>query len=58
MPNKFTFKIPVLLDITVKYKQSGFWVDPFAGWHSPAELTNDLNPEAPTTFHMEALDLL
>lgn len=34
------------------------WVDPFAGFNSPAEFTNDANVEAPTTYHMDALEFL
>lgn len=34
------------------------WVDPAAGWHSPAEHTNDLNPLAPATSHEDALAFL
>src|SRR5690606_8280780 len=30
------------------------WVDPFAGENSPAEITNDLNPEKPTKYHLHA----
>lgn len=59
MPNKYTFKVRPLLDIVLKYRQLGdTWVDPFAGFHSPAEITNDLNPNCPTSFHLEALDFL
>jgi DNA modification methylase len=30
----------------------------FAGENSPAQITNDLNPERPTTHHMDALEFL
>ena len=30
------------------------WVDPFAGWLSPAGITNDHNPERKAKYHMEA----
>jgi len=36
----------------------GLWCDPFAGQHSPAQVRNDLNPEANAEFHMDALDFL
>ena len=36
----------------------GVWVDPFAGVKSPATITNDLNPERPTDYHMDALAFL
>lgn len=34
------------------------WVDPFAGEMSPASVTNDLNPERPTEYHMDAMKFL
>lgn len=32
------------------------WIDPFAGENSPAEITNDLNPDKPTKFHLHGKD--
>jgi len=32
--------------------------DPFAGFYSPAEITNDLNPKTPAQYHLEAVDFL
>ena len=59
MPNKWTFKVPPLLDIVLRYKDDGeTWIDPFAGMYSPAELTNDLNPKSPAQFHLEAVDFV
>lgn len=58
MPNKWTFKIKPIADLLTKYVGDGKgWIDPFAGENSPAEITNDLNPEMPTTYHMDAFDL-
>ncbi len=34
------------------------WLDPCAGFHSPAGITNDLNPACPTKYHLHALDFL
>ena len=59
MPSKWTFEVPALRDVIHKYKRPGeTWADPFSGFNSPAEITNDLNPEAPTMFHMEAVEFL
>lgn len=59
MPSKWTFEVPALRDIITKYKGVGeTWVDPFAGFNSPAEVTNDLNPESPAQFHVEAVEFL
>jgi hypothetical protein len=56
MPNKWTFQIPTVKQILQKYNVGKGWVDPFAGECSPAEITNDLNPDRPTKFHMHALE--
>lgn len=54
--NCHTFKIPPITDLLKLYVGNGKgWVDPFAGWNSPAEYTNDLNPDAPTKYHLDAL---
>lgn len=59
MPNKYTFRIRPLLDIIQRYKLSDeTWIDPFAGRYSPAEIRNDLNPDMPTEFHLEASEFV
>lgn len=59
MPHKYTFRVAPLRDIIGQYKRDGeTWVDPFAGFNSPAEVTNDLNPESPADCHMEAVDFV
>lgn len=58
MPSAWTFEIrPIkeLLRRYVPYNGEG-WADPFAGKNSPAELTNDLNPERNAKYHMDAFD--
>ena len=30
------------------------WIDPYAGRNSPAEITNDIDPKMPTSFHLLA----
>jgi hypothetical protein len=40
-----------------EYKIGGGWIDPFAGLHSPAEYTNDIE-FLPVKSHMDALDFL
>lgn len=57
MANKWTFTIKPIKQLLDRYVKNGEgWIDPFAGKHSPAEFTNDLNPEMPTTHHMYAED--
>jgi hypothetical protein len=59
MPHKFTFAVKPLRDIISRYKGvDELWLDPFAGENSPAEITNDLNPERPTEYHLEALEFI
>ena len=55
MPNKWTFTIPPIRKLIYKYGGDfKGWIDPFAGENSPAEITNDLNPEKDTTYHLHA----
>lgn len=55
MPNKHTFKIKPIKELLDRYVKDGVgWVDPFAGYNSPAQWTNDLNPKIPTKFHLSA----
>lgn len=63
MPSRWTFTIKPIKDLLQEEVGSGMflqgtWVDPFAGMNSPAQETNDLNPERKTKYHMEALDFL
>jgi len=58
MPNKWTFKVPVIRDLLFKYMDyGGGWADPFAGENSPAEYTNDIAGRG-ARFQMDALDFL
>lgn len=57
MPSMHTFTIEPIRVLISRYVKDGKgWIDPFAGENSPAELTNDLNPEKPAKYHMHALD--
>jgi hypothetical protein len=59
MPSRWTFKIKPIHDFVYEYVGRGFiWVDPFAGFNSPAQITNDLNPESPAKFHLDAMEFL
>ncbi len=57
MPNKWTFTIRPIKFELMKYKYNN-WVDPFAGHNSPAEFTNDLNPDSKAKSHKDALEFL
>lgn len=55
MPSKHTFTIKPIAVLLQKYIGDGSgWIDPFAGENSPAEITNDLNPNKPAKFHLHA----
>jgi hypothetical protein len=57
MPNKWTFAMPPVAELITRYVGGGRnWIDPFAGMNSPAEHTNDLNPNSPALSHMDAFD--
>jgi len=59
MPNKWTFKIKPIKKLLERYVQNGKgWMDPFSGMNSPAEYTNDLNPQCRAIYHMEASDFI
>jgi len=54
-PSAETFMIPPIRALLERYVGNGIgWIDPFAGRNSPAQFTNDLNPEMPTMYHLEA----
>lgn len=55
MPSPHTFTMKPIAQLLDRYVlQPHYWVDPFAGFNSPAKFTNDLNPETPALYHMEA----
>ena len=59
MPNKNTFETPpikALLEEEVDL--SKYWIDPFANRNKIASVTNDLNLEYDTDYHLDALDFL
>ena len=63
MPSKDTFTIKPIRELLERLPDYSLgvlenWIDPFAGFNSPAELTNDHNPETPTDSHLEALDFV
>lgn len=58
MPSPWTFTIKPIRALLNRYMVNGGsgWIDPFAGENSPAEITNDLNPNRPTKYHLHAKD--
>ena len=59
MPSKHTFLIKPIKELISKYVGDGkAWIDPFAGYNSPAEITNDINPEVHAMFTEHANDFI
>lgn len=61
MPNKNTFDIKPIKEIIDKYyvrKKDAIIIDPFANKNKIANITNDLDEQYNTTYHMDALDFL
>lgn len=59
MPSRWTFQIKPIAELLSRHVGDGKgWIDPFAGENSPAEITNDLNPNIPAKYHFDALDFL
>ena len=58
MPNKNTFDIKPIHDLITEELTEGLWLDPFANQNKFATITNDLNTEFDTDYHMDALDFM
>lgn len=58
MPSIWTFKVKPIERILAEEMYPGIWIDPFAGFNSPATYTNDIEMDRPTTHHLDALDFL
>ncbi len=58
MPNKNTFDIKPIHDLIVEELTAGLWIDPFANQNKLATITNDINPEFDTDYHIDALDFM
>ena len=60
MPNRWTFKIRPIKDLLEEEITGGgrYWLDPFAGYNSPAEIKNDIDKDAPVKNHEDALSFL
>jgi hypothetical protein len=59
MPNKNTFEIKPIKELLDEEIDSNLmWIDPFANKNKRASITNDLNPEFNTNYHLDALDFL
>ena len=57
MPNSNTFEIKPIRELINKYMH-GLIIDPFANKNKLANITNDLDEQYDTDYHMDALDFL
>lgn len=62
-PSRWTFTIKPIKQLLAQEVGEpmfikGVWADAFAGRSSPAQETNDLNPDMPTKYHLDALEFL
>lgn len=58
MPNKNTFDIVPIYELIMKYKKGDCIIDPFANKNTIANITNDLDSQFETTYHLDATDFL
>lgn len=58
MPNRNTFSIPAIREIIRDYWIEGVSIDPFANAARLATITNDIDPQYDTDYHMDATDFL
>ena len=58
MPNKNPFDIPPIKEFIDKHKTNGIIIDPFSNKNKIATITNDLDEQYQTDYHMDALDFL
>jgi len=59
MPNSNTFDIRCIKKLIHKYLRPEFEsIDPFANKSKLAKITNDLNPEMNTDYHLDAVDFM
>lgn len=60
MPNSKTFLIKPIKEFVEKYvvQCQGIIIDPFANEAKYGTITNDLNPDFNTTYHLDALEFL
>ena len=58
MPSKNTFDIKPIHNLLTAVMTDGLWIDPFANRNRLATVTNDLNPDYDTDYHLDALEFL
>ena len=56
MPNPNTFSLPPVAALLSRYVNGGVTLDPFARNSKVANVRNDIDPQAKTEFHMDAIE--
>lgn len=57
-PNKNTFDIKPIREFILKHIEGEITIDPFANKNKIARITNDLDPDYETNYHMDAIDFI
>ena len=58
MPNCRTFSIKPVAELIEMYRPEGISINPFSNNARLADITNDLNPDCESDFHLDAKDFL
>ncbi len=58
MPSRYTFSIKPIAELIELYRPQGLNIDPFANSSRFADITNDLDPDCDSDYHMDAEDFL
>ena len=58
MPNSNTFSIKPIRDLIEKYNKGDITIDPFANQSRLAKITNDIDYNQDTDYHLDALEFL
>ena len=58
MPNKNTFDIKPIKELIENYIPNGTIIDPFANKNKIATITNDIDTQYDTNYHLDALEFL
>lgn len=57
-PSGNTFSIKPIKELLLEEMTGGLWIDPFANASKLATITNDLNKDFDTDYHMDAFEFL
>ena len=58
MPSSKTFSVKPIGEFVKNNLTEGLWIDPFANENKYASITNDLDKQFDTTYHLDAYDFL